>query len=165
MTVFSFCLLPDQSHTVVLEIQPSTSQFRQDRLCAEDVGQLISVLLFVLQSSSQLHAGTEVCHLIAPSSALCPPHQLFYPRYSFSHKHSWATGLSQVFFHHIPALSGCKGQRHLREASLLRPAGMDSLQTAFSFCSCDGLALSWLQMRFLPSWSRMPRCAQMKPHC
>lgn len=46
---------------------------------------------------------------------------------------------------------GCKGQRHLREASLLRPVGMDSLQTAFSFCSCDGLALSWLQMRFLPS--------------
>lgn len=36
----------------------------------------------------------------------------------------------------------------IREKLPIEAFGMDSLQTAFSFCSCDGLALSWLQMRF-----------------
>lgn len=42
---------------------------------------------------------------------------------------------------------GCKGHG-VWERLPIEVVGMDSLQTAFSFCSCDGLVLSWLQMRF-----------------
>lgn len=48
-------------HIVILEIQPLTSQFKREGL---DVGRLISVLLFVLQSNSQsLRSVTLSLHL------------------------------------------------------------------------------------------------------
>lgn len=49
-----------------------------------------------------------------------------------------------IIFEHC---RGCKGHS-VWEKLPIEVFGMDSLQTAFSFCSCDGLVLSWLQMRF-----------------
>lgn len=60
-----------------------------------------------------------------------------------------------IIFEHC---RGCKGHG-VWEKLPIEVFGMDSLQTAFSFCSCDGLVLSWLQMRFAflictPCWRR-----------
>lgn len=60
-----------------------------------------------------------------------------------------------IIFEHC---RGCKGHS-VWEKLPIEVFGMDSLQTAFSFCSCDGLVLSWLQMRFAflictPCWLR-----------
>lgn len=155
ITVFGCRLPPNKWHRVVLEIQPSSSQLSRTGYVQKDVGRLIYLLLFVLRSGSQSHTGAGVCHLIAPSLALCPPSR---PRLRFSTpvipfliNIAEPLDSPKSFFIISRHCRGCKGQRHPREASLLRPVGMDSLQTAFSFCSCDGLALSWLQMSFLPS--------------
>lgn len=73
ITVFGCRLPPNKWHRVVLEIQPSSSQLSRTGYVQKDVGRLISLLLFVLRSSSQSHTGAGVCHLITPSLALCPP--------------------------------------------------------------------------------------------
>lgn len=82
ITVFGCRLPPNKWHRVVLEIQPSSSQLSRTGYVQKDVGRLISLLLFVLRSGSQSHTGAGVCHLIAPSLALCPPPSR--PRLRFS---------------------------------------------------------------------------------
>lgn len=97
-----------------------------------------------LQSSSHhTHINTGVGHFISPSPALClsPPLFLFLINIA-KPLNSWSPLSS--FSSTVRAAKG-KG---IREKLPIEAFGMDSLQTAFSFCSCDGLALSWLQMRF-----------------
>lgn len=68
-----------------------------------------------------------------------------------------------IIFEHC---QGCKGHG-IWERLPIEVLGMDSLQTAFSFCSCDGLALSWVQMRFAflictPCWLRQRHGSKIK---
>lgn len=109
-------------------------------------------------SSHHLHVHNPACantvagHFIFPSTVPLSSTVPFFHKHGLIH---WTR--SCPFSSHSNTVRAAKGTGFCEKLSI-QASGIDSLQTAFSFCSCDGLALSWVQMKFAFLICR-PHCA------